>query len=86
MLKGTKLEEISTGKQTKKNRAQKKDKDDCDKSLHSFYRNVSHIFMKERDDEQFNYEQFYKLEQQCHYELESINIDQEQNIQFEQVN
>jgi hypothetical protein len=43
--------------------------------------------LKEHDDEQFNYEQFYKKEQQCHYELESINIDdQKQNVQFEQVN
>jgi hypothetical protein len=73
-------------RETKKNRAQKKDKDDCDKSLHSYYRNVSDIFLKEHDDEQLNYEQFYKIEQQCHYELGSINIDQKQNVQFEQVN
>jgi hypothetical protein len=72
-------------RETKKNRAQKKDKDDCDKSLHSFYRNDSDIFLKEHD-EQFNYDQFYKTEQQSHYELESINIDQKQNVQFEQVN
>jgi hypothetical protein len=74
-------------RETKKNRAQKKDKDDCDKSLHSYYRNDSDIFLKEHDDEQFNYDQFYKTEQQSHYELESINIDdQKQNVQFEQVN
>jgi hypothetical protein len=43
--------------------------------------------LKEHDDEQFNYDQFYKTEQQSHYELESINIDdQKQNVQFEQVN